>query len=421
MKVLLITAALPPMRCGGADYAMRLASELSARGMQVSVLGPQTARDLAPSDFRILPEIDRWNWSAMNKILEQIRALKPDVVDIIFTGWIYEHHPMVTFLPTFIHRVDPSIKVITHLESLGGVKRSQSKFLTAACRAICSFVVGRNGLGYEYGSLLRDSDGVIFLGDRDRDDLIAAELAVPEKSVVIPPPPIMPLAPPFTFEQRQRRRDIFAIGPEQFLLSFFGYVYPGKGIEFIFGAMKHLISSGRKVKLMIVGDAPEQAVLKGSGRPDYMDEMKAMCQGLGLSDHVVWIGYAPYGSTSHSEHLHLADCCVLPFKDGVNQHNSSFWFTAAHKLPIVTTYGATTEAIFQDERNVMFCQAADALSTAACITKLIDNVELRTALGREIGKVAEEQISWSRCIDDTIAMYNGKLVSSVPTSSSARS
>lgn len=410
MKVLLISAAFPPMRCGGADYTLRLCAELAASGLTVSALGPLRCADMQPHNFELCAAIETWNWASLNRILDHVRRVKPQVVDIIFTGWVYGDHPMITFLPTFIKRIDRTIRVVTHIESLGGVKRSQSPFLTAACRAICSFVVGRAGLGYEYGSLLRDSDGVIFLGERDRQMLVMAELAILEKSMVIAPPPIMPVAPPFSGVERQQAREVFAIGSDCFLIAFYGYLYPGKGVEHLFDALKQLIDSGKNVKLLIVGDAPESYVLRRAGRPDYLVELKKMCTSLGLDDYVVWTSYAPFGSASPSEHLRLADCCVLPFKDGVNQHNSSFWFTAAHELPIVTTRGEATESLFEDGKNVILSSSADAMSIAACVSRLMDDPKLRNNLGAQIGNVARRQISWSKCIRDTIAVYKGEPV-----------
>ncbi|HEY9731629.1 MAG TPA: glycosyltransferase family 4 protein [Drouetiella sp.] len=407
MKALIISAAFPPLRTGGADFIHRLASELAVRGVEVTVIASEGA--VSHDDkIRLERVSNKWNWQTVQKCASMVRKIKPDVVDIVFTGWMYHDHPGITFLPVMIKQSFQSARVVVHIESLGGIRRDKSNFARAASRFVASLVSGRNGISYEYGTLLRDSDAIITLSERDRDELIKRDADVQRKSITISPPPIMPVVAPLSKNERHAgRRKLGLKDDGDLLLSFYGYVYPGKGLESLFEVVKRFHQQGRNVKLMIVGDIPEQYVLEREGKPDYLADLKKLARDLGINERIIWCEYAAYGSTEPSTKLRLSDICVFPFDSGINQHNSSFWFAAAHGLPIVATKSATTEDIFVDKQNVIFAEAANVSDLTSKIDHLSKDNALRERLGAESENLANTRFSWDSALDRTLAVFSG--------------
>ncbi|CAN5169521.1 hypothetical protein BH10CYA1_BH10CYA1_38770 [soil metagenome] len=407
MKLLIVSAAFPPLRTGGADFVHRLASQLAARDVDVTVVASEGA--VSHDDALHVQRVSRkWNWQATQKCVSIVRKLNADVVDIIFTGWMYQDHPSITFLPTLIKQSCPETRVVVHIESLGGIRRERSNFARAASRYAASLIAGRENISYEYGTLLRDSDAIITLSERDREELTKRHAEVGLKSTTISPPPIMPVVPKLSEKERKSGRIRLGLNDDRdLLLSLYGYIYPGKGIEILFEAVKRLNSHGRNVKLMIVGDVPEKYVLEREGRPDYLEDLKKLARNLGIYERVVWSEYAPYGSIEPSTKLRLSDICVFPFTSGINQHNSSFWFVAAHGLPIVATRSSSTEDIFVDKQNVIFAIPNDPADLEAKIDQLSKNEELKNKIGTSAEDLVNKSFSWTSCVDKTLEVFNG--------------
>lgn len=407
MKALIVSAAFPPLRTGGADFVHRLASELASRAVDVTMI---TSEGAVLHDDRIrIERVDkRWNWRVVQKCAALVHKYSPDVVDIVFTGWMYHDHPAITFLPDMIKKSSPAVRVVVHFESLGGIRREHSNFARAASRFAASILAGRRALSYEYGTLLRDGDAVITLSERDRAELIKRHEEVGPKSATIPPPPIMPVIPKLSEKERRAGRARLGLKDDNdLLLSFYGYIYPGKGLEILFEVVKRLSMQGRNVKLMIVGDVPEQYVLEREGRPDYLYDLKKLARELGIYERLIWSEYAPYGSTEPGTRLRLSDICVFPFTSGVNQHNSSFWFAAAHGLPIVATRSDSTEDIFVDKQNVIFAVPGDVSDLAAKIDGLSKDNALKNSIGAAAESLATKTFSWDAAVNRTIEIFKG--------------
>jgi polysaccharide biosynthesis protein PslF len=406
VKALIISAAFPPLRTGGADFVHRLASELASRQVEVIVVASDHAES-ADDRIRLHRIGTKWNWRAAQECMALVEKNKPDIVDIIFTGWMYRDHPMITFLPTLIKRRYPDIRVVLHIESLGGIQRSRSNIVRAATRYFASMVAGRENISFEYGAMLRDSDAIITLSDRDRDELCKRDPQVGPKSVTIPPPPIMPVTAPLKDEARAAARRRLGFGNKDLVLSFYGYVYPGKGLEVLFEAIKFLLLKKVFVRLLIVGDTPERYVLEREGRPNYLTDLKTLARQLEISDRIGWMDYAPYGSSEPSMKLRLSDICVFPFMNGINLHNSSFWFAAAHGLPIVATRSQSTETVFVDHENIVFAKSGDADDLAVQILRLSKDEELKRKIGSNAEELAVKTFSWASCVTHTIEVYSG--------------
>src|SRR5262249_27393288 len=156
-------ATFPPMRSGGADYTFRLSQELAGRGLHVKVLTSVIEGVVADASMQVSPSIRDWSWADLPRLVRTVRQYAPDVVDIHFQGPLYKEHPMITFVPSVIKRVNPRVRVVTHIEYPRGVDLQSASLVTRLMRKIVALLIGRERVDYNYGTILRDSDRIIVL------------------------------------------------------------------------------------------------------------------------------------------------------------------------------------------------------------------------------------------------------------------
>ena len=70
-----------------------------------------------------------------------LRKIQPDLVLLIYTAWIYQSHPMITFAPTIVKRVLGKASFITQLETIKEEDRPQT-LVTRAIRKFVKYGVG---------------------------------------------------------------------------------------------------------------------------------------------------------------------------------------------------------------------------------------------------------------------------------------
>src|SRR5262245_51041468 len=100
MRVAVISPTFPPMKSGGADYGFRLCQYLAEREVKVRIITSRIDDIVKDARMDVCPVMHRWSWVEMPRVLRLIRDWHPDVVNIHFSGAIYDDQPMVTFLPT---------------------------------------------------------------------------------------------------------------------------------------------------------------------------------------------------------------------------------------------------------------------------------------------------------------------------------
>jgi len=404
MRVLVISATFPPMRSGGAHYAFWLCRHLAESRLDIHVITSRIENVATNPRMRVYPVMRRWSWVEMPRLLKIVRRCRPDVVNLHFMGHIYNDHPMVTFTPTFLKRLIPRVRVVTHIEYPAGVRTDCMPLPTRAVRKVVAHLVGAQDVDYGYGTILRDSDRIIILSDTHRLILSRHLSGVDRKCVLIPPPPIMPMCTEENGGARRRGREALRVAPDEFLVAYYGYLYPGKGIETLLEAFQLVAEQRVEVRLVMVGGGND-VVLKWLNRPRYPQDLQDLSARLGIADKVIWTGYHPSNSDQASLYLRAADVCVLPFDDGVNLHRSSIAAAAAHGLPIITTKGEILEFAFIDQKNVLLCPPKDPKLLAVAIDSLISNAELRERLHTGSLQLAHEWFSWDKALQRTIEAF----------------
>jgi glycosyltransferase involved in cell wall biosynthesis len=250
----------------------------------------------------------------------------------------------VTFLPTVSKRLFPHMPFITRYESaFVGADPSKTGVASRAIRRLMVGWVGSHDVAYSSGTLLRDSDAVIALCERHRDMLIHEWGPVSGKVNLIPPPPNLRIVSNALGTARARGRELLGLKPDDFVVTFFGYLYPIKGIDTLLRAFAKVSSQRPNAKLLFIGGKVDLAV---EGGASYFDEMQALAKHLHIDGRTIWTGSFNSEEEEASLYLHASDVCVLPFLEGVQLNNSSFASMVAHGLPILVTSGPMMDKAF---------------------------------------------------------------------------
>jgi glycosyltransferase involved in cell wall biosynthesis len=399
VKVLVIAAAFPPMHSGEADHALQLCRRLAEHGEDVHVLTTR-GNAAAGEPFAVHPIMRDWSWSDLFRLVSFLRRAGPDAVLLMYIGWIYNEHPMITFAATLAKAVRPRAAFVTLFENVEGARPDGTSLPGRILRKGLALLWGRRRVDYSFGTLLHDSDRLIAMSDPHRAQLEALSAGVSKKTELIPAPPLMTIDATQEGALRARGRATLAVTPDECVLVYLGRIYPAKGIETLLQAVQRVVGHGRRVRLVLVGghiDRQNEEFTEAFGR-----DIARLPRELGIADRVTWTGeYAP-DSDVPSTYLWASDICVLPFNIGVLLNNSSFAAAASHGVPIVTTRGKVLEPPFRHRDNVYLCAPKDPDELAAAIEALMDDPALRQRLACGARALAQEWFSWDQVVKRTV-------------------
>ena len=402
MRLLLISGAYPPTRAGEAEHAKLIAERLAARGLEVRVITSERRDGSSRDDTLVCARMRQWSWRELPRLLWLIWRYRPDVLLLMYIGWIYDDHPMITFLPSLAKLVRPGTRCVTQFEN---AIASQPDLMAPSVRAVrkgLAMLLGSQRIDRNYGTLLRDSDAIVVLSDHHRRSLVRI-LDVNNKVTLIPPPPLVPFAIASAPRRTESRRRL-NLGERDFVVAYFGYVYPRKGLETLGAALQRVIQRRAGVKLVVIGGPLE-------GAEQYYAQIQQHYRDLGVSKAVVWTGYV-----EDALHLAAADIYAHPIDIGVQLNNSSFAAAAASGVPVVATRGAQLEAPFIDGRNVLLVPPKEPAALADAIEALIDDPALRQQLATGALALATEWFSRDTATDRLLAVIaNGARGCSSPT------
>jgi polysaccharide biosynthesis protein PslF len=401
MKLLVISAAFPPMRAGEADHALQLCWQLADRGHDVHVLTTKGCLNPEGANFSVHAIMSGWRWSDLPRFMRFLARCSPDGVILMYIGFIYNDHPMMTFAPTVSKIILPSVPFVTQFENAEGASAHETSFGARCVRKAAALCVGANRVDYRFGTLLSDSDRLIVLSGVHLAQLAKLAPGLERKSVLVPPPPLMRISPDDSGLIRARGRKLLKVEPEDVVIVYLGRIYPPKGIETLLRAFHSVLSKRRNVHLVFLGgahDRPDSEHFRAS----YPGEMAQLASDLGIAKMVTWTGEFDWDSELPSLYLRASDLCVLPYNYGVMLNNSSFAMTASYGLPIITTKGGILEAPFVHEENVYLCAPKKPDELAMAIEVLIDQPHFRKRLADGALRLAKEWFSWERAIERTI-------------------
>ncbi|MBA2486312.1 MAG: glycosyltransferase family 4 protein [Nitrospira sp.] len=402
MKVLVISAAYPPMHAGEATNTYHLCQQLVGREIEVHVLTSVGNVGNDDARIRVHPLMQNWDWYELIRVRSFLKGCAPDAVFLMYIGLMYKFHPMVTFLPTLCKRLFPHVPFVTRYESaFVGADPSKTVFASRVFRKLMVLWAGRNDVAYSSGTLLRDSDSVIALCERHRAMLIDEWPPVSKKVTLIPPPPNLFVASNSAGIARERGRRRLGLNHNEFVVTFFGYLYPIKGIETLLRAFALLSAQRPEARLLFIGG---KVGLDVEGGASYFDEMQDLAKELNVNRQTTWTGAFKSEEEEASLYLHASDVCVLPFLEGVQLNNSSFASMVAHGLPIIVTRGPMMDKAFVHGENVLTCEPKDPQEVSNLLLEVMNRTDLRERLRVGALKFADEWFSWDAAMKKTLAV-----------------
>ncbi|MEK6763173.1 MAG: glycosyltransferase family 4 protein [Nitrospirota bacterium] len=391
MKLLVISAAFPPMKAGEADHAYRICTQLAQKGADVHVLTTKGSQLPKDASFVVHDHMRDWSWRDLLRLRSVVKSCAPDVILLIFIGWIYHEHPMITFAPTVCKRAVPGVRVVTLFEYFSSWVPGRCSIVTRIIRGGIARLAGGNTVNYEYGTLLRDSDAIVTLSGKHTKALASVDPTVEKKTWLIPPPPLLKIASGEASTIRRVTRSRIGIAPDDFLIAYFGYIYPPKGVETLLKAFQLVLEQAPQARLILIGGVVAQ---KYPDQPNYAEDMKALPAQLGISDKVTWIGAYATDSEEPSQYLYASDACAFAHYHGVYLNNSSFAAAAAHGLPIIATRPPWVEEPFVDGENLIFCAPKDPEDMASSLLRLMRDPILQERLRNGSFELARRWFSW---------------------------
>ena len=108
------------------------------------------------------------------RLLRVASGYSPDVVNLHFHGRLYHDHPMITYVPTALKRLNARMRVVTLLEAPQGARVDRSTASTRAIRKLAARLSGGVDVDYHFGTLLRDSDRIVVLSEVHRAEVANA-------------------------------------------------------------------------------------------------------------------------------------------------------------------------------------------------------------------------------------------------------
>ncbi len=347
------------------------------------------------------PVMRRWTWRETRRLMSTLEECEPDAVLLMYLGGIYNFHPMITFIPTWLKQRRPDTVFVSRFENPLSISRPErTSYLSRIVRRYIVRTSGRRDVSYGLGTLLRDSDHVIALCDYHRELLRGQDARVDEKITVIPPASNTKVVADPDGALRQLGRDRLRADNEEIVIGYMGYVYPNKGVEFLLKAFQRLASERDAVRLTILGGRLQSGLQTGDH--DYYDDMQDLARELSIADKVTWTGAFDGNDPKIAEYIHAADFFALPFDNGLHLNNSSFTSLATYGASVISTHGPVLDAALVHEKNVLLCEPKDPDALVKAMISLIEQPELRMRIGRGAAQLASQWFSWDEMIKQTL-------------------
>jgi FkbM family methyltransferase len=417
---LLIISAFPPDPAPEANHALHISEQLVRSGHMVHVLCKKGSVAGTLPNIIVHPVIDEWTWSALPTVVRELKQCRPDVVLLIYIGWIYRHHPMITFLPSVCKSVLPGVPVVTQFEAIDDdlLTRSIPSRIT---RKMMSLWAGGKDTHWLFGTLLRDSARIICLSGPHRERLTRQLPRISEKIALLPPPPLIRVCSDPPDIAREKARKAMGANERDFVLIYWGYIYPGKGIETLLEAFRMVCTRNPNMRLVLVGGLLEIPT-RADACKRYFEMIRSLPETFGISGKVTWTGTFTWDSDEGSLFLRGGDACVLPFDYGVTLNNSSLAAAATHGLPVIATeLPSGRDESLEHGSNIYLCRPKDSDALAEAIELVSSSCDFQNQLRAGIMAMAQEWYTWEKFGDRLADIFRGAIATTRQVSTADQS
>lgn len=159
-----------------------------------------------------------------------------------------------------------------------------------------------------------------------------------------------------------------------------------------------LITTSRLVPKNAVGDIiaalallPDNTRLTVIGEGPLGEVLEAQANYLGVSERVAFLGFKPYEEIP--VYLAASDIFIRPsLSEGMG---NSFIEAMAAGIPVIATPVGGIPDFLHDSETGLFCEVNNPKSIADCVSRLVDNGELREAIISNSRKLTIDRYDWS--------------------------
>lgn len=178
-------------------------------------------------------------------------------------------------------------------------------------------------------------------------------------------------------------RAALGLSPDGTVLGVVSRLDPAKGVDILIRALPAL----ENVTLTIIGDGAERAALE------------TLAEELGVAGRICWAGYRPDVYSL----LPAFDVFVQPSRfEGLP---TTVMEAMAAGLPVVATAVGGTPEVVEDGKTGLLVPPADPIALAQAITRLLEDTDLRSALGRAGYERVVKLFSVEQMVRQTEALY----------------
>lgn len=295
MKIIMITGAFPPIKCGVADYSYKLVVNLlkSSEDLEIIVINSSTEK-YSNMNFK---SIFFNNWSIFNvfKFLSLIKKEDPDLIHIQYPSITYGSQLVLQLLIIFLRTVGYKTIVTIH-------EFSETHFLRKL--AILPFIFFSNSL--------------IFTNLYEK--LVVKRLFpwVEKKSSII------------NIGSNISVNDDGNVAKEKDLVAFFGFIRPKKGLEEYLELAALSYKKNSNYKFLIIGTPREKEF-------HYYETLRKKTV---LIKNIEW--KISLSEKEVSEILSRVKFAYLFYPDGVSERRGSFLACIAHRIIVIANKGRQT-------------------------------------------------------------------------------
>jgi glycosyltransferase involved in cell wall biosynthesis len=381
VQVGFVTGEYPPMQGGVGAFTREVARAMADAGHEVHVFTRAECKDSSEPGINVEGGVEgRWRWRTLRQVddwIKQIQAsdIKLDAINIQFQTAAYDMHPAIHWLPSRIK----DIPVVVTFHDL------RVPYLFPKAGSLRESVVKK---------IARDADAVIAT-DRADESTLRDRWAIPEVCW-IPIGSNVTAALPAGFDREQQRAGI-GVGPDDLLISYFGFLNESKGGLVLVEALARLVEQGIPAHLVMIGGRA------GSSDPTnlrYGERFDALVDQHGLENRIHWTGFVD--DEGVSAHFYASDLTALPYLDGVSLRRGTLMAALAHGRAIVTTHPQTRAP--ELDGVVETVEANDPDGLAEAIVRVWRDAERRRTLEQAAAQAAQH-FTWTRIAERTIEFF----------------
>ncbi len=176
---------------------------------------------------------------------------------------------------------------------------------------------------------------------------------------------------------------------DRFVLSTFGLIHRGKGIEYVIRALPKIVDKEPRTLYLVLGEThPEVRKREGES---YRNELIDLIENLGMEDHVRF--HNRYLTKRElRRYLYATDVYIAPYLEEEQSSSGTLSYAMGFGKPIIATpFAHAREAI--GRRRGILCEFKNPNSISEAVIKLLEP-RTRITLGRRAYKYASQK-NWS--------------------------